>query len=473
MAALSPSPLRRPEPAAAAAPGELVPARRPAWWEAAAVYLRPRLLAVLLLGFSSGLPAALIGSTLGIWLTEEGVARGTIGLFALVGVPYALKFLWAPFVDQLPLPWLGRRLGRRRAWGLLSQLALAGALLALGACQPALHPGAVALCALLVGFCSATQDIVIDAWRVETLPPRQQGAGAAAVVFGYRLGMLASGAGALVLAAACGWFATYAAMAALCGVGMLTLLVVSEPGRGDAAAPGPPPGRGADPAMERRDRAAAWLRRVVAAPFLDLVSRPAWLPILGFVVLYKLGDALVAVMSGPFFVELGFDKVEIAQVVKVFGLGATIAGGFVGGVLVYRWGVLRSLLWCGVLQLGSILPFALLAAAGPQRWLLALTIGGESLAAGMATAAFVAFLSGQCRAAYTATQYALLSSLAMLARTVLSSSAGWVADTLGWTGFFLFAAASVVPGLLLLLLVLAASLPEAAPAGNRLLSDQH
>jgi PAT family beta-lactamase induction signal transducer AmpG len=405
------------------------------WLAAARVYLEPRMLLVMALGFSSGLPLLLTLSTLSIWLAESDVSKTTIGLFALVGAPYTFKFLWAPLIDRVRLPGLGALLGRRRGWGVLIQVLLAGAIVALGATDPALNPWATALCAVLVAFLSASQDVVLDALRIELLEERQQGAGAAVYVMGYRLGMLAAGAGALFLAEALPWFWVHVAMAALLTVGVIAVLCSPEP-RSVAA----PEGRGL----------AAWLYDAVIAPFADFMGRRGWLAILGFIALYKFGDSLAGVMANPFYLEMGFSKAEIAGVSKIFGLWATLIGGAAGGLMVARFGVLPSLFVCGLLQMFSNLLFAAQALVGHNLAMLTLVIAVENVAGGMGTAAFVAYLSGLCNVAYTATQYALFSAFMSFARTVLSSPGGALAEQLGWVPFFGLTTLAAIPGLLLL-----------------------
>ncbi len=401
------------------------------WLASLRVYRDRRILAILLMGFASGLPLALTGATLSIWLKQSGISLTAIGLFAQAGLAYNLKFLWAPAMDRVSLPFLTRRFGRRRSWALLIQAALALALLALGAADPTAGAGRTALCAVIVAFLSASQDVVIDAYRVELLVPSEQGAGAAATQVGYRIGMIASGAGALYLAYYLGWFAAYAVMAALILVGMIVILATREP----KASP-PPHG--------------PWLAGAVVAPFAEFARRRHWLLILVFVVLYKFGDALAGVMSGPFYVELGFALTEIANIAKVFGVGASIAGVFLGGAAVYRWGLMRALLACGALQMGSNLFYIVQLWAGHDQTMLAATIAIENVTGGMASAAFVAYLSSLCSPAFTATQYALLSALAATARTVLASSGGFFADRLGWAPFFVLATLACIPGLALL-----------------------
>ena len=426
--------------------GRLPPwCRRPGWLSSLAVYREPRLIAVLLMGFSSGLPLALTFATLSFRMAEIGVSRTAIGLFALVGVPYSVKFLWSPVIDRLPIPLLTTQLGRRRSWALAIQPILALAILALGVVDPRSAPGLTAIAALAVAFLSASQDIVIDAYRIELLRPEEQGAGAAATQWGYRFGMLAASAGALYAASFGGWSFAYGLMAALMLVGMATVWFTPEPGRAELLEPLPGPTALA--------RIAAWLERAVLAPFKDMLTRRGALAILVFVILYKFGDALAATMSNPLYVSLGFTKVEVANIGKIYGFAASLAGLALGGVVVLRIGVMRALLICGVLQMLSNLMYALQAWAGHHVLVLALTIGVENLTGGMGSAAFVAYLSGLCNIAFTATQYALLTALAAFGRTYLSSSAGFIAGATGWAWFFVICALAGLPSLLLLALL--------------------
>jgi PAT family beta-lactamase induction signal transducer AmpG len=403
------------------------------------------------MGFSSGLPLALTFGTLSFRLAEIGVSRTTIGLYALVGISYSLKFLWSPVIDRMPVPVLTRRLGRRRGWALAIQPVLALAILLLGLCDPRTAPFATALAAIGVAFLSASQDIVIDAYRIELLQPEEQGAGAAATQWGYRFGMLVSSAGALYAASFGGWRFAYALMAVLMAVGMATVWLTPEP-----TATGIEPLPGAAPLV----KVAAWLRRAVVAPFADLLTRPAAVAILAFVVLYKFGDALAATMSNPLYVWLGFTKVEVANIGKVYGFVANLAGLALGGVVVLRLGIFRALLFCGAAQMVSNLLYIVQAWAGHDLPMLALTIGAENLTGAMASAAFVAYLSGLCSPDFTATQYALLSSLAVVGRTVLSASGGALADWLGWTPFFLISTAACLPSLALLILLMRRNPPR-------------
>lgn len=416
------------------------------WAKAAALYADRRLLVVLAMGFSSGLPLALTAGTLAIWLRRSGVDKTTIGLFALVGLPYVLKFLWAPLIDRMRLPFLTARLGRRRGWAAATQLALMAAILALGMSDPAADPTRIAFLALVVAFCSASQDIVIDAYRIDILRSVEQGAGAAMTQAGYRLGLLASGAGALYLAEFADWRTAYAAMAALVGLGLATVLLAREP----AATPG---------AAERQiqsDNSARWLlwlKESVIDPFSEFAGRSGAIWALLLIVLYKLGDAFSGTMANPFYVDLGFTNSEIASVSKVMGLIATVLGIFAGGVLVARWGVMRALVSCGLLQMTANLMFALQAAAGHDIRVLMATVFSENFVGGLGSAAFVAYLSVLCHARFSATQYALLSSFMAIGRTTLAASSGWFADHLNWIQFFILAAVLALPGLAMLLWV--------------------
>ncbi len=398
------------------------------------IYLDIRIFYIFLLGFSSGLPFWLTSGTLAFWLAESGSSNTAIGLFALVGVPYTFKFLWSPLVDRLPIPILTRLLGRRRGWMLLSQILLALAILMMSGIKPAENLGLMAVFALLVAFLSATQDIVIDAYRVDILDEKTYGAGAATVVLGYRIGMLASGAGALYLASYLPWPVVYQIMAVLVGIGLLTTLLCQEPVQRDTEA------------VTHHN----WFQKAVIAPFADFISRPNWWVILAFIMLYKLGDAFVSNMTSPFYLQMGFSKIEIANVTKLFGIVASLFGVFVGGLAVGRYGVLKALLVCGLFQLFSNLAFVVQAYMGHDLTALVFTIGAEYIAGGMATAALVAYLSKLCHASFTATQYALLSSLTAVGRTFLSSSCGLIADSVSWPVYFGISTLVGLPGMLLL-----------------------
>jgi len=415
-----------------------------------ATYLDRHIAAVAVMGFASGLPLFLSSSTLAARLADAGVDLTTIGLFAAVGVPYTLKFLWAPIIDGWRLPLLERRLGHRRAWILVAQLGVVASLIALAATDPVRAPWWTALAAFALSACSATQDIAIDAYRVELVEPDRQAAAAAAAVFGYRMAMLASGAGALVLAATfeatlptpAAWSRTYVAMAALMAalaawnVGLAPKVVAS-----------------AQPA--HRSVAQVMLTYVVD-PFVAFARRRFWATTLVFVVCFKLADALAATLQNPFLLDLGFDKPQIASIAKTYGLVASLAGAFLGGAVVRRIGLGSSLAAASVAMLLSNLVFAWQASVGADPAALAITITVENVTGGFGTAAFVAYMALLCDRRYTATQYALLTSASSLARTVLSTSAGELAATLGWPAFFGFTAAAGLPALALLAVLLRA-----------------
>jgi PAT family beta-lactamase induction signal transducer AmpG len=419
-----------------------------------AVYLKRRVLIVLFLGFSSGLPLALSGSTLLVWMTETKVDLRTIGLFALVGTPYTIKFLWAPLIDALDVPLLSRRFGRRRGWMLLSQFLLIAAILFLGACDPSVSPFLVALGALAVATTSATQDIVIDAFRVESLDESEQAAGMASYVAAYRIGMLVSTAGALFMVTGFeqlglehqrAWSASYAVMAAFVVIGILTTLAAAEPER-SADAESEHAGEiasGADPA-----------RRVFVAAFgafSEFLSRDLAFVVLAFVVLFKFTDALSGAMTAPFVIDLGFSRNEYAAIIKGVGLAATLIGGFAGGFVARAFSLPASLCLGGVLQGLANLAFSWQAIVGLNAAWLTFAIVAENFTSAIGTVIFVAYLSALCRnPLHTATQYALLTALAAFGRTYLSSGAGFIAAATGWPWFFAICAVSGVPALLLL-----------------------
>lgn len=399
------------------------------------LYSEPRLLVVLALGFVSGLPLALTASTLTAWLTDFKIDRTSIGLFASVATPYALKFLWAPLIDACPFPFLSRLLGRRRGWILATQIGLVLSIIMLGMANPNLNLWFTAFAALIVAIFSASQDIVIDAYRVEILTEEQQKIGAGVVQFGYRFGMLASGAGALALADHVSWEMTYFIMAGLMLVGMLTVLFAPEPEVSSAIEP---------------SSARYLIRDYVVAPFRDFMGNKNWLQILLFIMLYKLGDAFLGIMTNPFLLEIGFTKTEIAKVVKVYGLIATLLGLLAGSMLSLRIGTVKTLMICGIGHALTNLMFLVQARAGADINILALGISLENFSGGMTASAFVAFLSALCHSKYTATQYALLSSLAAMGRTWLTTTAGLTADKFGWETFFIISVLLAVPGLVLL-----------------------
>ena len=440
------------------------------WLEAVAVYTERRVIIILFLGFSSGLPLLLVYSTLSAWLKDEGVSKTMIGLFAWASTAYTIKFLWSPIVDRVSLPLLTRWLGQRRGWLILSQLCVIGAILGLGSSNPAVSLAEVALWAVVLAFASATQDIVIDAYRIETLDEEQLGAGAANYVLGYRIAMLAAGAGALIIADVAGWFWAYAVMAALMGIGIVTVLISPEPNRQKQAETIELEKRGAvfiarfAHLSGRTKDAAAWFYGAVVCPFADFTTRRGWLVIVLFIMLYKYDDALLGIMAIPFYLEMGFSKTEIGVISKGYGLVMTLIGGVVGGTMVARMGIMKALLICGIAQALSNLVFAAQAMVGYSIPMLTVTISIENLTGGMATAAFIAYLSSLCNVAYTATQFALLSSFMAFARTIFASGGGWLADHMDWVSYFLLTTAAAVPGLVLLVWMMRAYPPPQAEA---------
>lgn len=406
------------------------------------LFIQPRMIAVAILGVTAGLPLALTGSVLTAWMTEAGVSLGSIGLIALVGLSYNFKFLWAPVIDQLPLPPLTTWLGRRRGWLIFCQMALMAAVVALGTADPLNHALLTAGLAVLVAFLSASQDIVIDAYRIERLSAAEQGVGASTYIYGYRVGMLISGGGALILADSLDWFWVYVAMAACVSVGVVTVLLSREP-EGSAFADMPA-------GLTGGQQIGHWLSVAVVAPFREFTGRPTWAAILLFIVFYKFCDAFAGIMATPFYLQIGFSKTEIGVIAKGIGLAATLGGVFIGALMVARLNILLALLICGVLQGLSNLMFAYLATAGHDLGLLTLTIAVENLTGGMGTAVFVAYISQLAHINFTATQFSLLSSLAAVGRTVLSSGSGFAAEALDWIWFFALSTALAVPGLLIL-----------------------
>ncbi|MBX7147115.1 MAG: AmpG family muropeptide MFS transporter [Alphaproteobacteria bacterium] len=481
-------------------------------------YFDQRLLIILFMGFSSGLPLALTSSTLQVWQTRMQVDLATIGFFSLVGISYSLKFLWAPIIDQVKLPGFLGRLGQRKSWAIITQIMLMITISLLGSIDPKLNPELTALYAVLVAFFSASQDIVIDAYRIELLDEKQQGTGAAMTQYGYRLGMLASGAGALWLAQSVSWFAAYLVMAglmaicmaitlfspeptkirttstenskywyllilgllavALCAVGIYFLTLSSMKSFFEVTEFSKIPtlkflpstialilaaltpiliisllpktigqtGKVADNYKILRD----YFDQAIINPFSDIINRQGWKAILLFVLFYKLGDSMAGAMANAFYVKMGFTNIEIAEISKIYGLIATLVGVFLGGIMVTRYGIMMALLLGGIAQLLSNLMFSAQAYMGHDIYFLMATISIENLAGGMGSAAFVAYLSNLCNTTFTATQYALFSSLMAVGRTVLSSQSGIFAEQMGWIPYFIFTAIAALPGLIFL-----------------------
>lgn len=416
------------------------------WRESIKIYGDKRIISILFLGFSSGLPLLLVMGTLAARLSEAGISLQEIGAFTLVTAAYGFKWMWSPLVDHVALPLLCTRLGQRRGWMVFSQALCALCMIGLGGSDPAQGLWMTAMWAVALSFASATQDIAIDAFRVESLSQEKMGAGAGVIVLGYRLGMVVAGGGALILADLWGWAAAYAVMAGCMAVGVIAALFQPEPVRSQ-----PTPAQASlDADAVQRPQWQQWVSRAVVDPLRDFTRRRGWLLILVFIALYKYGDALLSAMTTPFYLSVGFSKTEIGLVTKGFGITFTILGGLLGGILVARLGLMRALLVCGVLQAASNMVFALLALAGHSVPVLVLTIAVENLTSGMGGAAFVAYLSSLCSVAYTATQYALVSSLMATARTFLASGGGWLAEQVSWLHYFMLTTLAALPGLLLL-----------------------
>ena len=432
------------------------------WRGAAEIYLHRRVLGMLFLGFAAGLPFLLVFSTLSAWLRTEDISRTAIGFFSWVGITYSIKVFWAPVVDRLPLPFLTRLLGRRRGWMLLAMLGIAAGLLGMASTDPAQNLTAMALFALVVAFSSATQDIAIDAYRIEAVAPELQGAMAATYQLGYRVALLITGGLALNLAGTISWPLVYALMATFTVVGIATVLIIREPTPSSDSASREQEARVVR-FIEGNDHLAPWVRDLgawfigaVVCPFMDFFTRmgPIALAILAFVGLFRVSDVLMGAMSRPFYIDTGFTLEEIGTFVGVYGLFATIAGALAGGVIVARYGIMRPLLVGAVLLPATNLLFALLGVIGPEIWMLIVTITADNLSAGFAGTVFIAYLSGLTSTAYTATQYALFSSLMTLPGKFLAGFTGIVVDAQGYIHLFLYTAGAGIPAVLLVLFLM-------------------
>jgi PAT family beta-lactamase induction signal transducer AmpG len=448
-----------PHPADTGAHAPSAPATRPGWREAWVVYLEPASLRMLALGFSAGLPLLLVLGTLSFRLREAGLDRTTIGYLSWVGLAYGFKWCWAPLVDRLPLPLLTRWLGRRRSWLLLSQLLIAAGLVGMAWADPRQSLEAIVWAALVVAFASATQDIALDAYRIESADARHQGALAAAYQTGYRLAMIWAGAGVLWLAARAelgglagyqqvAWRTAYLVMAGSMVVGVLTVLFSSEPVRQPQ-----PPVRGAR----------EWLQGALVDPFADFLRRYGLqaLLVLALIGTYRISDVVMGIMANPFYVDMGYTKDEVAAVTKVYGVLMTLAGAFLGGALAMRWGVMRVLMLGALLSAASNLLFAWLGGHGHDVTALVLVVSADNLAAGVASAGFIAYLSSLTNVSYSATQYALFSSMMLLAPKWLAGFSGAFVDSHGYQVFFV---GTAVLGLPVLVLVWWASKVHVRPA---------
>lgn len=451
------------------------------WGEAIGEYLHPRVIGVFFMGISSGFPLTLLLSSLGFWLIDEGISKSTIGLLTLSLLPYSLKFLWAPLLDGLRLPLLHKILGRRRSWLILILGGLGLAIFGLATTSPVDDPLMFGLMALLVCFMSASQDLVIDAYRIEILTDEEMPAGAAMTQFGYRVGNLIAGVMTLLLADWYSWEISYLTMPILLVFALIPALIFGEPEvRGQKLIEGE--------RATARELARRLTRRLtrkstrestreltrelarelasgqssvmgklventymtVVIPFKEFIERRGWWVILLFIVLLKVGDSLAAVMTAPLIGDLGFSKAEIIWANKTVGFIAVLVGAFFGGVLLNRLGTYRGLMVAAILMMVTNLSFALLAESGRNVDVLVFTIGFENFATGMGGTIAIAYLSGLCNLAYTATQYALLSSFASLGRLLIGSPSGFLQEAIGYTEFFLFTTLAAIPGIILL-----------------------
>ena len=450
---------------------------KPAWRDTFKVYLEATTVRMLLLGFSAGLPLLLVLGTLSFWLREAGIDRTTIGYLSWVGLAYGFKWVWAPLVDRLPIPLLTRWLGRRRSWLLLAQIAVMAGLVAMSFNDPRIALQPVIWGALAVAFGSATQDIALDAYRIESASSERQAALAAAYQTGYRLAMIWAGAGVLwiaaraevapmaqigqvaqitqMAAAAAGasyqhsaWQTAYLVMAASMLLGMVTVLLSPEP---------------AHRAIAPAKNAAEWLQSALVAPFADFLRRYQWQAalILALIAIYRISDVVMGIMANPFYVDMGYTKDEVAAVTKVYGVIMTLVGAFIGGVLSMRFGVMRILMLGAILSAASNLLFSWLAAHGHDVTALIFVISADNLSSGIASAAFIAYLSSLTNVNYSATQYALFSSMMLLLPKFLAGFSGRYVDAFGYSNFF---TATALLGLPVLLLVWLASRIE--PAGK-------
>jgi MFS transporter, PAT family, beta-lactamase induction signal transducer AmpG len=430
------------------------------WLEALALYRQPRVIAMIFLGFSAGLPFYLVFQTLSAWLRQEGIARSTIGMLSWVGLSYSFKFIWAPIVDRMPIPFLTRALGRRRSWMLVAQAGIAVCILNMSWAEPKAGVLSLAVWAVLLAFSAATQDIAMDAWRVESAPVRLQGTMAAGYQIGYRVALITASAGAFTLAQAFSWHVSYATMAALVSVGVITTLLVREPQASLRRMPGFDEHRVADwlnrnAHLSPRQRAAgAWIIGAVVCPFIDYFKRyglALGLLLFAFAATYRLTEYTMGPMANPFYIDHGYTLFEIARVVKVYGLTASLFGVVFAGVLIARIGLVRSLIIGSILIMTSNLGFSLLAGTEKTLFGLGLVNIIDNLAQAIHGTALIAFLSSLTSPRYTATQYALLSSLyTMPGKLFFEGTSGFVVEAIEYPLFFVYTASLSIPALLIL-----------------------
>jgi len=427
------------------------------WREALLVYFRARVVGMWFLGFSAGLPFLLVFSTLSAWLTDENVSRATIGFFSWIGITYSIKVVWAPVIDRLPLPFFTRVLGKRRGWMLIAQIGIAAGLLGMASINPSQDLQAIALFGLLVAFSSATQDVALDAYRIEAMDKEYQGAMSATYIFGYRTALLVAGAGAFYIAEYANWPTSYTVMAILMGVGMLTVMVIREPEHVISEQTIEQEQRVAEALGDGQPgawhRLKAWFSSAVVSPFVDFIKRYGKFAviILVFIGIYRISDITMGVMANPFYLDMGYSKIDIANIGKIFGFFMTILGAATGGIFVVRYGIHRPLILGAVLVAATNLLFAFLATLDPDLTWLAIVISADNFSGGLAGSAFIAFLSSLTNAAYTATQYALFSSLMTLPAKILGGFSGVIVEGYGYEWFFSYAALLGSPAIIVAL----------------------
>jgi PAT family beta-lactamase induction signal transducer AmpG len=417
------------------------------WREAIMVYKHPRVIAIFFLGFAAGLPLLLVFSTLSAWLRDMEIARSTIGFFGWVGITYSVKVFWAPIVDRISLPLLTKNLGQRRSWMLLAQLMIALGLFIMSLINPSEQLVLLALVAVGVAFFSATQDIALDAYRIEAAVPEYQGAMSASYIFGYRVALLVAGAGAFFIAEDWSWSLAYLCMSLCMIVGVVTVLMIDEPqqiSRDIYYSSG-----------SYWQRSMQWFKQAVIAPFVDFFQRNGRfaITVLCLIAIYRLSDITMGIMANPFYLDLGFSKGDIATIGKVYGFVMTLVGAFIGGLMVVRYGLFRPLIAGAVLVAFTNILFAKLALIGADISWLTIVISADNVSGGFANSAFIAYLSSLTNRAYTATQYALFSSLMTLPGKFISGFSGIIVDASSYFHFFIYAALLGIPAVILAVVV--------------------
>ena len=428
------------------------------WRESLLVYTRSRVIGMWFLGFSAGLPFLLVFSTLSAWLKDANIALATIGFFSWIGITYSIKVIWAPVIDRIPLPFLTRALGKRRSWMLVAQIGIACGLLGMASIDPAENLQSIALFGLLVAFSSATQDVALDAYRIEAMDKEYQGAMSAMYIFGYKTAVLVAGAGAFYIAHYTNWPLAYTVMALLTSVGMITVLIIREPEHVISDVTRQQEAQTAavfdgGPTDTTWHRIKEWFSSAVVSPFVDFIKRYGKFAILilVFIGIYRISDITMGVMANPFYLDMGYSKIEIANIGKIFGFFMTIFGAATGGVLVVRYGIHRPLVLGAILVAGTNLLFAYLATLGPDLIWLSVVISADNFSGGLAGSAFIAFLSSLTNSAYTATQYALFSSIMTLPAKILGGFSGVIVEGYGYEWFFSYAAVLGIPAIIVAL----------------------